>query len=77
MFESLPDELKTCFETQNIQMLHEVVSKMDEEQAKYHIKRCVDSGLWVPEAKSKEGTEEGTTSTSSETPAAADDLDLD
>ena len=22
---------------------------MDEADAKYHIKRCVDSGLWVPE----------------------------
>lgn len=26
---------------------------MPEEEAKYHMKRCVDSGLWVPDAKSK------------------------
>lgn len=24
---------------------------MDEEQAKYHMKRCIDSGLWVPDAR--------------------------
>jgi cell division cycle protein 37 len=30
--------------------LKEVIAKMPEEDAKYHIKRCVDSGLWVPEA---------------------------
>lgn len=23
---------------------------MPEEEAKYHLKRCVDSGLWVPDA---------------------------
>ena len=23
---------------------------MPEEEAKYHMKRCVDSGLWVPDA---------------------------
>lgn len=28
---------------------------MPEEEAKYHLKRCVDSGLWVPDAaKAKE-----------------------
>lgn len=26
---------------------------MDEEEAKYHMKRCVDSGLWVPEGGKK------------------------
>lgn len=40
---------------------------MNEEDAKYHMKRCVDSGLWVPDAgKNKQGevgdskSEEGT-----------------
>lgn len=32
---------------------------MDEEQAKYHMKRCVDSGLWVPEGGKKKQEEAG------------------
>lgn len=54
VLETLPPDLKECFEIQDIAKLQEVVSKMDEEDAKYHIKRCVDSGLWVPEPKSGE-----------------------
>lgn len=30
-------------------MLQDTISKMDEEQARYHMKRCVDSGLWIPD----------------------------
>ena len=31
---------------------------MPEEEAKYHLKRCIDSGLWVPDGnKTKEATE--------------------
>lgn len=51
VFESLPDELKTCFESQNIEMLKETIAKMPEEDAKYHMRRCIDSGLWIPDAK--------------------------
>lgn len=54
VLETLPDELKKCFETQNIALLQETLTKMSEEDAKYHMKRCVDSGLWVPDAKKKE-----------------------
>lgn len=54
VFESLPDDLKKCFETQNIELLQETISKMSEEDAKYYMKRCVDSGLWVPDGKKKE-----------------------
>ncbi|KAK4879798.1 hypothetical protein RN001_007944 [Aquatica leii] len=52
VFESLPDELKQCFESQNIALLQETIGKMDENEARYHMKRCVDSGLWIPDAKS-------------------------
>lgn len=31
-------------------MLQETIKTMPEEEAKYHLKRCVDSGLWVPDA---------------------------
>lgn len=57
VFESLPDELKQCFESQDIPLLQETISKMDQKDATYHMKRCVDSGLWVPEAN-KGGNEE-------------------
>lgn len=35
-------------------MLQDVLSAMPEEEAKYHLKRCIDSGLWVPDAKKAE-----------------------
>lgn len=31
-------------------MLQKAIETMDPEEAKYHMKRCVDSGLWVPNA---------------------------
>jgi len=48
VFESLPDEMKKCFESQDIGMLQTVIKNMPEDQARYHMKRCVESGLWVP-----------------------------
>lgn len=39
-------------------MLQDVVAKMPPEDAQYHIKRCVDSGLWVPGGNEDEATEE-------------------
>ena len=37
-----------CFETQDTATLQEVIRKMSDEDARYHMKRCVDSGLWKP-----------------------------
>lgn len=62
---------------------------MPEEEAKYHMKRCVDSGLWVPEAGKKdkgegdaaEGEADATITTSENEPlydtatASINDLD--
>lgn len=42
--------LQKCFESRDIELLQETISKMPEDEAKYHLKRCVDSGLWVPDA---------------------------
>ena len=39
-------------------MLQHVISEMDEEQGKLHIKRCIDSGLWVPNAADSPQTSE-------------------
>lgn len=59
VLETLPADLKECFETQDITKLQDVLQAMDEEQAKYHLKRCIDSGLWVPDSKGKEKEEAG------------------
>lgn len=48
VFESLPKEMQDCFEKRDIPMLQKIISQLDPEDAKYHMKRCVDSGLWVP-----------------------------
>ncbi|XP_074640000.1 hsp90 co-chaperone Cdc37-like [Tubulanus polymorphus] len=48
VFESLPKELQECFEKKDIALLQEAITKFPKEEAEYHIKRCVDSGLWVP-----------------------------
>lgn len=49
VFESLPEVLQKCFETRDIGMLQEAMSKLPEEEARYHLKRCIDSGMWVPD----------------------------
>lgn len=69
-----PQELQDCFEKRDTELLKEVIMKMPEEEAKYHMKRCVDSGLWVPEGGVKE---EATELEAASTGQQADDLDLD
>ncbi|XP_024412795.1 hsp90 co-chaperone Cdc37 [Desmodus rotundus] len=62
VYESLPEELQKCFDVKDVQMLQDAISKMDPTDAKYHMQRCIDSGLWVPNSKSseaKEGEEAG------------------
>ena len=34
-------------------MLQETMSALPEEEARYHLQRCIDSGLWVPNASSE------------------------
>lgn len=53
--------LQKCFETQDIPLLQQTIAAMSEEEATYHMKRCVDSGLWVPDAKTKEKEEQNAT----------------
>jgi cell division cycle protein 37 len=67
-------QLQECFEKRDTELLKEVISKMDENEAKYHMKRCVDSGLWVADASTlKEQEQED----AGEKKADADGLDLD
>ncbi|KAK7503097.1 hypothetical protein BaRGS_00005723 [Batillaria attramentaria] len=51
VMESLPEKLKQCFESRDISLLQQAVLEMPKEEAEYHIKRCIDSGLWVPNAE--------------------------
>lgn len=57
VYESLPAEMQKCFDEKDIQMLQDVISKMDPTEAKAHMKKCIDSGLWVPNSKTDEGDE--------------------
>ena len=50
VFESLPECLQKCFESKDIQLLKDTLIQMDDEEARYYMKRCVDSGMWVPDA---------------------------
>ncbi|KAL0116671.1 hypothetical protein PUN28_009949 [Cardiocondyla obscurior] len=58
VFESLPESLQKCFELQDIPLLQQTIAAMPEQEATYHMKRCIDSGLWVPDAKNKEKEKE-------------------
>jgi len=51
VFESLPKEMQDCFESRDIARLQEVIAQLPEEEAREHMKRCVESGLWIPDAK--------------------------
>ena len=61
--------LQECFEKKDIPMLQKILGEMPDDEARYYLKRCVDSGLWIPNAKDApeakaeektEGTEEET-----------------
>lgn len=41
-------ELKKCFDAQDVPLLQATIAKMPEQEAIYYMKRCVDAGLWVP-----------------------------
>jgi len=58
VFESLPEELQKCFESQDIELLKETMSKLSDEDARYHLDRCIKSGLWVPDANKAAATAE-------------------
>lgn len=57
VYETLPPEMQKCFDEKDIQLLQDVISKMDPTEAKHHMKRCIDSGLWVPNSKTDDGDE--------------------
>ena len=42
----------------DIPMLQEAMAALPKEEADHHLKRCIDSGLWVPNAADLDGGEE-------------------
>ncbi|CAJ1053991.1 hsp90 co-chaperone Cdc37 isoform X1 [Xyrichtys novacula] len=50
VYGSLPKMMQRSFDEKNIQMLQEAMSKLDPLEGRYHLLRCIDSGLWVPES---------------------------
>lgn len=58
VFETLPELWQECFEKRDIPMLQKVVSEMDDADAKYHLDRCVKSGLWVPGGEENQDAQE-------------------
>jgi len=50
----LPADMQEAFIKQDVDKLLEVVSKMDPNEAKRLMKRCVDAGLWVDNAEAEE-----------------------
>ncbi|XP_031635002.1 hsp90 co-chaperone Cdc37-like [Contarinia nasturtii] len=73
VFESLPESLQKCFESRDIALLQETIKTMPEDEAKLHLKRCVDSGLWVPDASKVE--KDGETSEADDGAAASSSSD--
>ncbi|VDL71433.1 unnamed protein product [Nippostrongylus brasiliensis] len=60
VYESLPAEMRAAFDSQDVSKLQEVAVTMDREVFSYHFQRCIESGLWVPNANAEEGeAEEG------------------
>lgn len=49
--------MQEAFRTQNIPKMYEAARTMDMEVFQYHLQRCIDSGLWIPDAKEKEQKE--------------------
>merc|ERR1719343_1442429 len=46
VIESLPQSMQDAFESRDTDQLRAALMEMDPKDAEYHMKRCVDSGLW-------------------------------
>jgi cell division cycle protein 37 len=50
VIETLPIEMQQAFESRDVATLKNVLLSMDPDEAQNHMKRCIDSGLWVDQA---------------------------
>ena len=48
--ESLPKVMRDAFESRDVDNLKQALLSLDPKDAEYHMKRCIDSGLWVNNA---------------------------
>lgn len=46
VIKTLPEDMVKAFESRDVDQLKEALMKLEPEEAEYHMKRCVDSGLW-------------------------------
>eukprot|EP00978_Attheya_sp_CCMP212_P009838 scaffold23438_cov50-Attheya_sp.AAC.4 len=46
VFETLPLSMQEAFESREVDDLKKAIMEMEPEEAEYHMKRCVDCGLW-------------------------------
>uniref|UniRef100_A0A0N5AHJ4 Hsp90 chaperone protein kinase-targeting subunit n=1 Tax=Syphacia muris TaxID=451379 RepID=A0A0N5AHJ4_9BILA len=53
VYESLPEDMRAAFDSQEVARLQQVALQMDHEVFQYHLQRCIDSGLWIPDANAK------------------------
>merc|ERR1711953_1046280 len=51
VFRTLPGEMQEAFRNKDMQRLAAAIQALPEDQAKYHLRRCEDSGLWVPSSE--------------------------
>ena len=51
--------LKECFDKKDIALLQKLILEIPKEEAELHMKRCIDSGLWLPDGGAGEEAEEG------------------
>ena len=56
VFESLPKEMQSAFESGDVEALREYVNALSMKDAKFYMRRMVDSGLWVPQEGEHPGT---------------------
>jgi len=50
VIETLPISLQEAFESRDVEQLQAALMALDPKDAEYHMKRCVDSGLWQAQA---------------------------
>lgn len=67
--------MQDCFERQDIGGLQKVAVSMDPEEFKKHLKRCVDSGLWLPDAR--KGDSDGNVEDSNKDEAVPDNVETE
>jgi len=48
VFKTLPGDMQMAFQAKDMQALNAAVEALPAKEAKYHLKRCEDSGLWCP-----------------------------